>query len=98
MEDSNAICSIYFLCLPQTSSAGVNFLAQQMQQGQFYFYYPPVSLIVPCFKKLLSIPNVCSLFLIPEWTSAVFWPFIFNGTVYSDKIQAIYPFQPNFFL
>ena len=55
---ANAICSIYFLGLPQTSSAGVNFLAQQMQQGQFYFYYPPVSLIVPCFKKLLSIPNV----------------------------------------
>ena len=94
---ANAICPIYFSGLPQTSSAGVNFLAQQMQQDQFYFCCPPVSLIVPCFKKLISIPKVCSLLLIPEWTSAVFWPFLFNGTVYSDKIREIYPFHPNFF-
>ena len=93
----NAICAAFFSAIPQTEAAGVNFLAQTLSSDQKYFCCPPVALIVPCFKKLLSTPSVCSLLLIPEWTSAIYWPYIFNGKAYCSQIKVIVPFQPNFF-
>ena len=93
----NAICAVYFSGLPQSTTSGINFLAQTLVAGQSYFCCPPVSIIVQCFKKLTTTPDIVALLLIPEWTGAVFWPYIFNGKKYSEKVKTIIPFKPNFF-
>jgi hypothetical protein len=35
--------------------------------------------------------------LVPEWTSAVHWPFLFNGATWRKFIVEVEAFQPHFF-
>ena len=77
-------------------SSGVNFFAQSLSVHEQYFLCPPVSLVLPCFKKVCSVPNISALLIIPEWTGHVFWPFLFNGTTMQPCIRYIYRFKASF--
>ena len=92
----NTVCSKYFSMVPQTNSAGVNFFAQSLHSQEKYFVCPPVSLILPAFKKLCSVASLEALFLIPEWKSSVFWPFLFNGVARQPQIRDVFRFPASF--
>ena len=77
-------------------SSGVNFFAQSLSVHEQYFLCPPVSLVLPCFKKVCSVPNISAVLIIPEWTGHVFWPFLFNGTTMQSCIRYIYRFKASF--
>ena len=79
----NHVCDKYFSAIPQSNSSGVNFFAQPLSDTEQYFLCPPVSLVIPCFKKICSVSNLKALLIVPEWTGHVFWPFLFNGCGYA---------------
>ena len=79
----NRVCDKYFSAIPQSNSSGVNFFAQPLSDTEQYFLCPPVSLVIPCFKKICSVSNLKALLIVPEWTGHVFWPFLFNGCSYA---------------
>ena len=68
----NKICDRFFSLIPQTGASGVNFFAQVLYSEEIYFCCPPVSQILPCFKKLVSQPGLTAILLIPDWKSHVF--------------------------
>ena len=92
----NKICDRFFSLIPQTGASGVNFFAQVLYSEEIYFCCPPVSQILPCFKKLVSQPGLTAILLIPDWKSHVFYPYLFNGNVCQPQIKQIFPFQPTF--
>ena len=92
----NTVCAKYFSMVPQTNSAGVNFFAQSLDTHEKYFLCPPVSLILPAFKKLCTVASLEAVLLIPEWKSSVFWPFLFNGVAHQPQIREIFRFRASF--
>ena len=92
----NKICDRFFSLIPQTGASGVNFFAQSLCTKEVYFCCPPISQILPCFKKLISQPGLTAILLVPDWKSHVFYPYLFNGHHCQSQIQKIFPFQPTF--
>ena len=62
----NKICDRFFSLVPQTGASGVNFFAQTLYSEEIYFCCPPVSQILPCFKKLISQPGLTAILLVPD--------------------------------
>ena len=93
----NHICENFYSLLPQLNSAGVNFFAQTLSTVEVYFCCPPVKLIVPCFKFLVSKVGIQAILMVPEWTSAPHWPFLFNGVAWREHITEIDTVQARFF-
>ena len=93
----NKVCAKFFSVLPQTGTAGINFFAQKLSAAETYFCCPPVKLIIPCFLKLVSEKGIKAVLLVPEWHSAVFWPFLFNGVNVRPHVSQVLPFQAKFF-
>ena len=93
----NKICDKFFAALPQTGASGVNFFAQPLLSDEKYFCCPPVRLITACYRKLVDTPGVEAVLLVPEWKSAAFWPFLFNGKNWRSKIVDVIYFPPHFF-
>jgi len=93
----NKVCDKFFAAMPQTGALGVNFFAQNLLEEEKYFCCPPVKLVVPCFKKLAATKNVCSVLLVPEWTGAVFWPYIFTGKSWRYPVVKVLYSQAGFF-
>ena len=88
----NKICTRFFSLIPQTRASGVNFFAQTLSSKEIYFCCPPVTQILPCFKKLISQPGLTAILLVPDWKSHVFYPYLFNGNVCQPQIKQVFPF------
>jgi len=73
----NAVVPNFFSRLFDSQAAGINFFAQTLLPSVNYFCCPPISLIIPCVRKLEALPHVSFLLLVPEWPSANFWPILF---------------------
>jgi len=73
----NTVAPTFFSRFFDSHAAGINFFAQALQPGKKYFCCPPVSLIIPCIRKLQAAPGVEFLLIVPEWHSAAFWPILF---------------------
>ena len=86
-------CDKFFTAMPQTDALGVNFFLF----AQKYFWCPPVKSVVLCFQKLAETINVSSLLLVPEWTGAVFWPYIFTGKSWQKPVVKFLYCQAGFF-
>ncbi len=65
-SSQNNICDKFFSLLPQIGSSGINFFAQNLTAAEVYFCCPPVRLIVPCYRFLLSQPTVRAILIVPE--------------------------------
>ena len=92
----NKICDRFFSLVPQTGASGVNFFAQNLSSKEIYFCCPPISQILPCYKKLISQSGLTAILLVPDWKSHVFNPYLFNGNICQPQIKQVFPFQPPF--
>lgn len=84
----------FFSVIPQNGSAGVNFYAQSLNSHSVYYCCPPVGEIVTVLRKFFSEKSFRLLFIIPFWPSAIFWPFLLNGSVFKEEIIQAVVFKP----
>ncbi len=89
----NSVCENYFSRHVQPTSAGVNFFSQPLLSSEIYFCCPPVSLIVPCYRRLTKSTGIVSWLLVPEWPAASFWPVLFPV---APTVEKLYRFKTSF--
>ncbi len=68
----NAFSPHFFSKVPQTRSAGIDFLTQSPETVNL-FLSPPVSGILAAFHHVLSLRGKLALLLVPDWPSTAFW-------------------------
>ena len=95
-SDSNAICPSFYSVIPQLHNSGVNIFCQRLQCSEKYFFCPPISLINATWQFIHSQPNISAIFIIPVWTSANYWPTIFNGSKFAHSVRDFTYFSPRF--
>jgi hypothetical protein len=89
----NSVCENYFSRHVQPTSAGVNIFSQPLLSSEIYFCCPPVSLIVPCYRRLTGSTGIVSWLLVPEWPAASFWPVLFPV---APTVEKLYRFKTSF--
>jgi len=94
----NTLCRKFFSKFFDSKSAGINFFVQQLVPGECYFCCPPVALIIPCFKKLLSVQSIRFVLIVPAWHSAGYWPVLFPQDSGSNFGLCCLSFRAPFFL
>jgi hypothetical protein len=93
----NHVCNKFFSLLPQTGAAGINFFAQKLSASEKYFCCPPTKLLIPCYRFLISQQGTQALLLLPEWHTANFWPYFFNGSQWKKHVVSVAAFRAGFF-
>ncbi len=78
----NMKCARFFSKSPQSGSAGVDFFAQKLEPNEVYLCCPLVKLVAHCIRKIVASRNTTAVLLVPNWTSAVYWPLLQAGQVY----------------
>jgi hypothetical protein len=92
----NAISPHFFSKVPQTGSAGIDFLAQSPTTVNL-FLCPPVSGIISAFHHVLSLRGKLALLLVPDWPSTAFWAVLHPGGKVHPSVQCSKVFYPRFF-
>jgi len=73
----NCICPCFFSRSFDSLSAGTNFFLQPLNVSDVYFCCPPVSLIIPVFRRMQNSPGVKFVLIVPDWPAQCFWPVLF---------------------
>ena len=76
---NNAQLPSYNSIFASPGSSGVDAFSQDWSVDNNWLC-PPVSLIVPCIRKLQSCKRRGTL-IIPEWHSGLFWPFLHSSAL-----------------
>jgi len=92
----NAICPVFFSRTADSQAAGRNFFVQPLYPRIRYFCCPPVAMIIPCFRKLMSHSHLSFLLLVPDWPSAAYWPVLFLVD-HKYRFTEVRKFATNFF-
>ena len=93
----NAVLPTFFSKCPQLGTAGVDFFAQELRADQVYWCTPPVSIIIKVIRHILDYESpVCAIVNVPEWHSALFWPFLVKNDRFAPFVHRVAFIRPRF--
>ena len=93
---TNTKCEKFISKLPDRQAIAVNIFFYKLVPNIVYYCLPPVKLIIPILHKILEVPNISVLFIVPLWKSASFWPQFLNKNKFQSFVKKIFVFQTNF--